>query len=244
MSEDLKITCEPKDTESCSFVLDRPVYEGGSAYFGDQDRASGSPLPEKLFALDGVKTVLVQDNKVTITAEGIGDDWLPLAKQVGATIRSVLQSGGETHLRLPAQLHACVRADQEDDRRALHSGDQPLHCRAWRFRGGARREGERGLYSSWRWVPRLRDGGRHTQTGDRNVHPQGGAPDRSHHGHDRPRGGKKPLLRALQVDWLIRASLALPTPPSPLPVDSRPGSVLYIVTQSNVAATNPYSLKI
>ncbi len=92
MSEDLKITCEPKDTETCNFVLDRPVYEGGSAYFGDQDRASGSPLPEKLFALDGVKTVLVQDNKVTITAEGIGDDWLPLARQVGATIRTVLQS--------------------------------------------------------------------------------------------------------------------------------------------------------
>lgn len=93
MSEDIKITAEPKDTETCSFIVDRPVYEGGSAYFGDPDRAKGSSLPEKLFALDGVKTVLVQDNRVTVTAEGTGGDWLPLARQIGAAIRTVLGSG-------------------------------------------------------------------------------------------------------------------------------------------------------
>jgi Fe-S cluster biogenesis protein NfuA len=93
MSEEIKITAEPKDTETCSFILDRPVYEGGSAYFADQDRASGSPLPEKLFELEGVKTVMVQDNKVTITVGDTGADWLPLAKQVGATIRTVIESG-------------------------------------------------------------------------------------------------------------------------------------------------------
>ena len=92
MSEEIKITAEPKDTETCSFIIDRPIHEGGSAYFSDQDRASGSPLPEKLLALGGVKTVLIQDNKVTITADGT-DDWLSLAKQVGSTIRTVLNSG-------------------------------------------------------------------------------------------------------------------------------------------------------
>ena len=93
MSEEIKITAEPKDTESCSFIIDRPVYEGGSAYFDDQDRASGSPLPKKLFALEGVKTVMVQDNKVTITAKDTGGDWLPMARQVGDVIRTVIKSG-------------------------------------------------------------------------------------------------------------------------------------------------------
>jgi Fe-S cluster biogenesis protein NfuA len=93
MTQEIKITAEPKDTETCSFIVDRPVYDGGSAYFDSQERATGSPLPEKLFALEGVTAVLVQDNKVTVTAEGTGGDWLPLARQVGSTIRSVLQSG-------------------------------------------------------------------------------------------------------------------------------------------------------
>ena len=93
MSEEIRIIAEPKDTETCSFVVDRPVYEGGSAFFSSSERAAGSPLAEKLLALDGVESVLVQDNRVTVTAKGTGGEWLPLAKQVGATIRSILQSG-------------------------------------------------------------------------------------------------------------------------------------------------------
>jgi len=93
MDEEIRIGAEPKDAETCSFIVDRPVYEGGSAYFGSQDRAQGSPLAERLFALQGVQSVLVQDNRVTITAKGTGGEWLPLAKQVGSAIRSVIQSG-------------------------------------------------------------------------------------------------------------------------------------------------------
>jgi Fe-S cluster biogenesis protein NfuA len=93
MPEEIKIIAEPKDTETCSFVVDQPVYEGGSAFFNSPERAKGSPLAERLLALDGVESVLVQDNRVTISAKGTGGEWLPLAKQVGTTIRAVLQSG-------------------------------------------------------------------------------------------------------------------------------------------------------
>ena len=95
MSEEIKVVAEPKDTETCNFVVDRPVYEGGSAFFNSLERAKGSPLAEQLLALEGVESVLIQDNRVTITAKGTGGEWAPLAKQVGASIRSVLQSNGQ-----------------------------------------------------------------------------------------------------------------------------------------------------
>jgi Fe-S cluster biogenesis protein NfuA len=92
MTEEIKITAEPRDPETCRFIVDRPVYPGGSVYFGDKERAAGSPLAEKLFELEDIAAVLIQDNQVTVTATTDGE-WMPLAKQVGAAIRSVLQSG-------------------------------------------------------------------------------------------------------------------------------------------------------
>jgi len=92
MTEEIKITAEPIDGETCKFVVDRPVFPGASVYFGGTDRAAGSPLAEKLFALEGVESVLIQDNFVTITAS-TGGQWMPLAKDVGTAIRSTLGSG-------------------------------------------------------------------------------------------------------------------------------------------------------
>jgi Fe-S cluster biogenesis protein NfuA len=91
MTQEIKITAEPKDPETCRFIVDRPILPDGSVYFGDKERAAGSPLAEKLFEHQDIEAVLIQDNVVTVTAE-TGGDWMPLAKQVGASIRSVLQS--------------------------------------------------------------------------------------------------------------------------------------------------------
>ena len=90
--EDIRITAEPKDNSTCRFVVDRPIYPDGSAFFGNKERASGSGLAEKLFAIEGVASVMIQDNLVTVTAAS-GGNWMPIAKQVGTTIRSVLGSG-------------------------------------------------------------------------------------------------------------------------------------------------------
>lgn len=92
MSEEIKITAEPKDNTSCSFVVDRPVYANGSAFFGESSQAQGSPLAEQLFAIAGVESILIQDDVVTVHAE-TGGNWMPIAKQVGNSIRSVLGSG-------------------------------------------------------------------------------------------------------------------------------------------------------
>ena len=90
--EEIQITAEPKDNTTCRFVVNRPVYPDGSVFFADKARATGSALPEKLFAIQGIDSVLIQDNVVTVTAP-TGGDWTPIAKQVGATLRKVLGSG-------------------------------------------------------------------------------------------------------------------------------------------------------
>jgi Fe-S cluster biogenesis protein NfuA len=90
--DEIRITAEPKDSSTCRFVVDRPVYPGGSVFFGSKERTSGSLLAEKLFAIDGVSSILIQDNLVTVTA-ATGGNWMSVAKQVGAAIRSVLSSG-------------------------------------------------------------------------------------------------------------------------------------------------------
>jgi Fe-S cluster biogenesis protein NfuA len=90
--EDIRITAEPKDNSTCRFVIDRPIYPDGSAFFGNKERASDSGLAEKLFAIEGVSSVMIQDNLVTVTAAS-GGNWTPIAKQVGSTIRSIITSG-------------------------------------------------------------------------------------------------------------------------------------------------------
>ena len=90
--EEIKITAEPKDNNTCRFLVDRPIYPDGSAFFGNKERAAGSGLADKLFAIDGVSSVLIQDNLVTVTA-ATGGNWMPVAKQVGVAIRTLLASG-------------------------------------------------------------------------------------------------------------------------------------------------------
>ncbi|MDM7917520.1 MAG: NifU family protein [Candidatus Eisenbacteria bacterium] len=90
--QDIKITAEPLDFESCRFAVSQPVYPGRSFYFGSPEKAPGSPLIEELFAIEGVRSVLVQDNIVTVTTMGV-EDWRPIAKQIGGAIRNVLTSG-------------------------------------------------------------------------------------------------------------------------------------------------------
>jgi len=92
MDQEIKITGEPLDSEMCKFIVDRPVYPGGSVRFASKEEAKGSPLAERLFEIENVVGVVVSENVVTVTKIG-HDDWVPIGKKVGATIRAQLQSG-------------------------------------------------------------------------------------------------------------------------------------------------------
>ena len=87
------------DPDTCKFTVSRTVHPGGPFLFDTRERAGGSPLPERLFALDGVAHVLVADNVVTV-GKHAGTSWNGLRAEVGAAIRAQLLSG------IPAILEA------------------------------------------------------------------------------------------------------------------------------------------
>jgi len=84
-----------KDGRSCRFMLDRPVFEGLSAWFPEKHwTKNASPLAEKLFGVAGVATVLLHDTTITLSrAEANNRGWKDIATEAGALIRAHLKSG-------------------------------------------------------------------------------------------------------------------------------------------------------
>jgi len=108
------------DPESCKFTVNRTVHPGGPFFFETKERADGSPLAERLFALDGVANVLVADNVITV-GKHTNTRWDGLRVEIGAAIRAQLLSG------IPAVLqtrHAQGESGRSDTE--LHSVIQDL----------------------------------------------------------------------------------------------------------------------
>lgn len=91
-SAPVRITAEPLTAAMCRFSVDRPVYPHESYFFANRERAEGSPLASKLFALTGVTTVLISHDQITVTKGG-AEEWPVLGRQIGAAIREHLASG-------------------------------------------------------------------------------------------------------------------------------------------------------
>jgi Fe-S cluster biogenesis protein NfuA len=112
---EIKIMAEPgQNPATFRFVVDRPVLPGAGVRFADKAEAAGSPLPEALFALPEITSVQIGENVVTLTKEG-PSEWLPIARQVGAAIRSHLRSGAA--LVSPAALEKQSAADADARKR-------------------------------------------------------------------------------------------------------------------------------
>ena len=95
-SEEIRIKARAdQDGASCTFMLDRPVLEGLSAWFPEKIWAKDvCSLAEQLFEIEGVGTVMLHDTTVTVTyAKGNLSDWEGLAKEIGSAIREHLKSG-------------------------------------------------------------------------------------------------------------------------------------------------------
>lgn len=91
---DIAITAEPVTEAVCKFTLDQPVYPDRSFAFPDADSASGSPLAERLFQIDGISRLVVFHNQVTVT-KGNREPWPDIARQVGAALREHIGSGDD-----------------------------------------------------------------------------------------------------------------------------------------------------
>ncbi|MFA5974572.1 MAG: NifU family protein [Elusimicrobiota bacterium] len=79
------------DRSICRFTVDRSVHKG-FARFSSKEAALGSPLIERLYAIEGVTAVLVRNQEVTVTKTP-PVDWQATGPIIGAAIRAHIQSG-------------------------------------------------------------------------------------------------------------------------------------------------------
>ncbi len=80
------------DAQTCRFIVNAVVHQGGPFFFSDRKQTVGSPLVERLFAIPGVTNVLIAENIVTVCKESSAI-WSDMKATIGATIRAQLQSG-------------------------------------------------------------------------------------------------------------------------------------------------------
>jgi Fe-S cluster biogenesis protein NfuA len=100
------------DLDTCKFTVSRPVHPGGPFFFDSKERAGGSPLVERLFALFGVAHVLVTENVVTVGKEPSAE-WSGLKSAIGTVIRTQLLTGVPAILEAPRNAITGGRTDAE-----------------------------------------------------------------------------------------------------------------------------------
>ena len=100
------------DPDTCKFTVSRSLHPGGPFFFRNKDRAAGSPLGERLFALSGVTNVLIAESVVTIGKEP-GASWSSLKGAIGTAIRTQLLSGVPAILEMAAYANTQSRSDAE-----------------------------------------------------------------------------------------------------------------------------------
>lgn len=88
----IRISADPLTNAMCRFSVDRPVYPTESYFFPNRDRSQESPLASKLFAIEGVTTVLISHDQITVTKGGF-EEWSIVGRKIGAAIREHLASG-------------------------------------------------------------------------------------------------------------------------------------------------------
>ncbi len=100
------------DPDTFKFTVSRTVHPGGPFFFENKERAGGSPLVERLFALLGVAHVLVTENVVTVWKEP-NASWSGLTAAIGSAIRTQLLTGVPAILESPHHANMGRRPDAE-----------------------------------------------------------------------------------------------------------------------------------
>ena len=100
------------DPDTCKFTVSRTLHPGGPFFFGNKERAAGSPLGERLFALPGVANVLIAESVVTIGKEP-GAAWSGLKAAIGTAIRTQLHTGVPAILEMAVHASTQGRSDAE-----------------------------------------------------------------------------------------------------------------------------------
>jgi Fe-S cluster biogenesis protein NfuA len=107
------------DPDGCKFTVERSVHPGGPFAFESVAEAAGSPLVERLFALDGVVHVIVAGSVVNVTKR-VDASWAALKPAVAGAIRAHLRSG------IPAILEDVQGAGQPRSAAAVRAAVERL----------------------------------------------------------------------------------------------------------------------
>ncbi len=92
-TEPLEIAAEvTPNPNTLKFNVNRTLAEGGSLNYPDSEKAKGSPLAEKLFAIQNVIGVMAGRDFITVT-KAPGAQWQPMVEPVTKVIRELLESG-------------------------------------------------------------------------------------------------------------------------------------------------------
>lgn len=100
------------DPGTCKFAVSRMVHPGGPFLFDNKERAAGSPLVERLFALAGVQSVVIAESVVIVGKEP-RFSWSGMKAAIGAAIRTQLITGVPAILETPRSAITGGRTDEE-----------------------------------------------------------------------------------------------------------------------------------
>ena len=106
------------DPDTCKFTVSRTVHPGGPFFFDNKERAAGSPLVERLFALAGVAHVLVVESVVTVGKEP-SVSWSGLKGAIGAAIRTQLLTNVPAIFEMPRNASAAGQRTDEEVREVV-----------------------------------------------------------------------------------------------------------------------------
>jgi Fe-S cluster biogenesis protein NfuA len=110
-SPEIRITAEPVDQQRCKFLVDQAVYQGVRR-FASQSEAAGSSLAEGLFAIPGVREVIVSANLITVVKDS-PESWQVVGKSVGTAIRQALAGGAPAVADKAPSTGAARQSDDE-----------------------------------------------------------------------------------------------------------------------------------
>lgn len=187
----IQIRGEPFSNVKCKFIVDRPVYDGRSHYFGNAADAEDSPLAKAIFAIQGVTSVLISHNEITV-GKGTMAEWPVIGRQVGIAIREQLGSGvpavsDAARAKLPAE--SDIRQRGTGSGRRSESVCQP----AWRSCEACRCEGKHRLPADGRRLSGVRFRDRDAASRGGSGDPGVGSRGRRHPRCDRPFSWQEPI---------------------------------------------------
>jgi len=189
MSDDICIQAEPLAVPSlCKFMVDRPIYENRSYWFGNREAAELSPLASRLFAIPGIATVLISHNTITVS-KAVPDPW----NIVGQAIRAHVGSGeapvDPTRIeKMPSSEEIRQRVETVIRERSRSVG-RPARRHGQR----SRRERQRCAAAAWRRLSGLRLGDGDAEVWCRGSDPASRSGSWRDHRHDGSRVWRESL---------------------------------------------------